>query len=139
MTPRLRLSIVLSFLLFAGALNVSAADKPTDKTLPVRGLCLAAPQANRVDEFIKFISDELAPRSVNVLILRVDYGFQFQSRPEMADPRGLSKEQAQKIAAACKQRQIRIIPLINLLGHQSWHSHCGKLLKVYPDFDETPA
>lgn len=126
-------------LLLLGALNLVAAEKPTDRTLPVRGFCLAAPASNRVDEFIKFIGDELAPRSVNVLILRVDYGFQFRSRPEMADPRGLSKEQAQKISAACRQNHIRIIPQINLLGHQSWQSNCGKLLKVYPEFDETPA
>src|SRR5438094_7394866 len=100
------------FLLLIGALNLPAAEK----MLPVRGFCIASPSSNRVDDFIKFIEQELAPRSVNVLILRVDYGFQFLSRPEMADSRGLSKEQAQKIAAACKQHQIRIIPLVNLLG-----------------------
>jgi len=126
-------------LLFVGALNLAAAaEKPTDRTLPVRGFCIASPANNRVEEFIKFIEQELAPRSVNVLILRVDYGFQFLSRPEMADKGGLSKEQAQKIGAVCKKHQIRIIPLINLLGHQSWQSNCGKLLKVYPEFDETP-
>jgi len=82
---------------------------------------------NRVDEFIKFIEEELAQRSVNALILRFDYGFQFTSRPEMADKNGLSREQAQKIAEACKKHQIRIIPLVNLLGHQSWQSNCGKI------------
>ena len=55
----------------------------------------------------------------------------------MADPGGLSREQAQKIAETCKKHQIRIIPLIDLLGHQSWHSSCGKLLKAHPEFDET--
>jgi hypothetical protein len=30
------------------------------------------------------------------------------------------------------------MPQINLLGHQSWHSNIGKLLEVYPEFDETP-
>jgi hypothetical protein len=56
----------------------------------------------------------------------------------MAAENGLSKEQAQKISAACKAHQIRIIPLVNLLGHQSWQSRGGKLLQVYPEFDETP-
>src|SRR2546426_4043526 len=100
-----------------GILNRAAEKNPADRTLPVRGFCIASPSGNRVDEFIKFIEEELAPRSVNVLILRVDYGYQFLSRPEMADNRGLSKEQARKIADACKQRHIRIVPLINLLGH----------------------
>src|SRR6266516_4580634 len=102
-------------LLLVGTLSMAAAEKPADKMLPVRGFCIASPSSNRVGEFIKFIDEELAPRSVNVLILRVDYGFQFLSRPEMADNRGLSKEQAQKIAAVCRQHHIRIIPLVNLL------------------------
>src|ERR1022692_3493995 len=125
-------------LLLAGTLHLPAAENPADKTLPVRGFCIPAPSGNRVDEFIKFIEEELAPRSVNALILRVDYGFQFTSHPEVADQNGLSKEQAQKIATICKKHQIRIIPLINLLGHQSWQSNCGRLLKAYPEFDETP-
>ena len=126
-------------LLFLSTLPLAAAGEFVDKPLPVRGFCIAAPASNRVDEFIRFVGEELATRSVNVLILRVDYGFQFRSRPEMADPRGLSKEQARKISAACKEHDIRIIPQINLLGHQSWQSSCGKLLRVHPDFDETPA
>ena len=126
-------------LLFTVVLNPAAAEKPANSPLPVRGLCIGAPAGNRVDEFIRFINEELAPRSVNALILRVDYGFQFRSRPEMADLHGLSQEQAQSIAAACRQHGIRIIPQINLLGHQSWQSTCGRLLKVHPEFDETPA
>ena len=136
--PTMTRNLSLLCLILTGALTLSAAEKPTDKTLPVRGFCIPAPSGNRIEEFIKFIEEELAPRSVNTLILRVDYGFQFTSRPEMADKNGLSKEQAQKIAAACKKHQIRIIPLVNLLGHQSWQSNCGKLLRVHPEFDETP-
>lgn len=33
---------------------------------------------------------------------------------------------------------IKIIPLIDLLGHQSWDTHPGNLLKTHPEFDETP-
>src|SRR5258705_9318628 len=102
-------------LLLAGALNLAAAEKPADKTLPVRGFCIAAPSGNRVDELVKFIEEELAPRSVNALILRADYGFQFTSRAEMSDKNALSKEQAQKIVRACQKYHIRIIPLVNLL------------------------
>jgi hypothetical protein len=125
-------------LLLTAALPMLAEEKPPDRMLPVRGFCIPAPSPNRLDEFIKFIDEELAPRSVNALILRVDYGFRFTSHPEMADSGGLSIEQAQQIAATCQKHQIRIIPLINLLGHQSWRSSCGKLLKAHPEFDETP-
>ncbi|MCW5559821.1 MAG: hypothetical protein KIT22_18545, partial [Verrucomicrobiae bacterium] len=107
---------------FATPCGWTAEESPLDAKLPVRGFCIAAPSGNRVGDFTRFIEEELAPRSVNALILRVDYGFQFTSRPEMADPNGLSKEQAQQIAAACRKHGIRIIPLVNLLGHQSWQS-----------------
>lgn len=125
-------------LLLATTLHLPAAQNPADTRLPVRGFCIPSPSSNRVDEFIKFIEEELAPRSVNTLILRVDYNFQYTSHPEMADQGGLSREQARKIAETCKQHQIRVVPLINLLGHQSWHSTSGKLLKAHPEFDETP-
>ncbi len=138
-TENLRTMKRLLGLLLMATMPLSAAESPADRQLPVRGFCIASPSANLVEEFIKFIEEELAPRSVNVLILRVDYNFQFASHPELADPGGLSREQAQKIAGVCQQHQIRIIPLINLLGHQSWQSNCGKLLNVYPEFDETPA
>src|SRR6185295_9373844 len=127
MTSKSNLAKTWICLLLVGVLNLAAAEKSADRTLPVRGFCIPSPSGNRVDEFIKFIEEELAPRSVNVLILRVDYGFQFSSHPEMADQGGLSKEQAQTIADACRKHQIRIVPLINLLGHQSWQSRCGKL------------
>jgi Glycosyl hydrolase family 20, catalytic domain len=126
-------------LALVGLWQLRAAEMPTDRRPPVRGFCIQAPSPNRVEEFTKFITEELAPRAVNTLILRVDYNFQYASHPELADPGGLSRKQAQAIAAVCRQHQIRIIPLVNLLGHQSWQSTCGKLLKVYPEFDETPA
>src|SRR5216110_1489327 len=96
-------------LLLVGVLNLAAGEKPAERMLPVRGFCIPSPSANRLDEFIKFIEEELAPRSVNALILRVDYNFQYTSRPEMADQGGISREQAQKIAETCKRHQIRII------------------------------
>src|SRR3954468_15757661 len=105
-------------LLLIGFLSLQARDVAAEKTLPVRGFCIPAPSGNRMDEFIKFIEEELAPRWVNTLILRVDYGFQFTSRPEMADRNGLSKDQAKQIADVCRKHQIQIIPLVNLLGHQ---------------------
>jgi hypothetical protein len=132
----LAFNVLLWFLM--GWAHLHAAQPPVDRTLPVRGFCIASPATNRLDEFIKFIEQELAPRGVNVLILRVDYNFHFLSRPEMADAAGLTREQARKIAKVCRDHQIRIIPLVNLLGHQSWQSHVGTLLKTHPEFDETP-
>jgi hypothetical protein len=107
--------------------------------LPIRGLAIAAPNQATVDRFVKFINEELPPRNINTLILRVDYNFQYQSHPELAQEDGLSQAEVDKIVAACQQHGIAIVPQINLLGHQSWHSDLEMLLTVYPQFDETPS
>ena len=111
---------------------------PATDQLPVRGFCIAAPGSDRVDEFVKFINDELAPRKVNTLIIRIDYNYQYESHPELRDSSTLSKADVKKMVAACHKNQIRIIPQVNLLGHQSWASKVNNLLRVYPQFDETP-
>nr|MBD3620778.1 family 20 glycosylhydrolase [Sunxiuqinia sp.] len=106
--------------------------------LPVRGFCIAAPQVGELDDFVRFIGEELAPRQVNVLVLRVDYNYEFESHPELRDEVALSKEQVKRLVDVCQKHSIRLIPQINLLGHQSWASDLGNFLKVYPQFDETP-
>jgi len=119
-------------------LNASFSQKPLNKELPVRGFCIAAPGVEHVDDFVKFINEELAPRKVNTLILRVDYNYQYESHPELRNKIALSKAEVKKMVDVCRKNQIRIIPQVNLLGHQSWASGLGNLLKVYPEFDETP-
>ncbi len=126
--------IVLIVTAFSLGLLVNAQND----TLPIRGLAIAAPNRENVDRFIKFINEELPPRRINTLVLRVDYNYQYKSHPELAGENGLSQEDVNKIVAACQQHNIDIIPEIDLLGHQSWHSNPGMLLKVYPEFDETP-
>ncbi|MDO1445082.1 family 20 glycosylhydrolase [Rhodocytophaga aerolata] len=114
------------------------AQSGLDTLLQVRGFCIAAPRPNGVDSFVEFIEKELAPRKVNTLILRVDFNYQFESHPELRDSVALSKADAKKIVNASKKHNIRLIPQINLLGHQSWANTTYNLLRVYPDFDETP-
>jgi hypothetical protein len=132
------LMIYALFLLFCSSAGIAADEKPGKIELPVRGLCIAAPSRERLDEFIQFISDELAPRKVNTLILRVDFGYQYTSHPELNDEHGLSREDVKKLVNACKEENINLIPQLNLLGHQSWAGRLNNLLRVYPQFDETP-
>ncbi len=114
------------------------AQAQLDSLLPVRGFAIAAPPASYIDSFIQFIEKELAPRQVNTLILRVDYNYQFQSHPELRDSIALSIADVKRIVNSCRNNKIRIIPQINLLGHQSWANKTGNLLAKYPEFDETP-
>jgi N-acetyl-beta-hexosaminidase len=131
---------LLLLLTFASASSqaTKTEGKASPDLLPVRGFCIAAPQSKEIDRFIKFIDEELAPRSVNTLILRVDYNYQYVSHPELRDSGALSKSEVKKLVDVCKKNRINLIPQVNLLGHQSWASDIGNLLKVYPQFDETP-
>ncbi len=128
-------SLFLLIGLFGGSLS---ARQATDSLYQVRGFIIAAPKPNGVEDFVKFINEELAPRKVNTLVLRVDFNYQFKSHPELRDSAALSKGDVRKILEACKKNGIDIIPQVNLLGHQSWAAKTNKLLAVYPEFDETP-
>lgn len=124
--------IILLFILSIGFSGWSQDE------LPIRGLAIAAPRKASVDRFVNFINEELAPRKINTLVLRVDFNFDFKSHPELSDKKPLDQLDVNKIVKACQNHHISIIPQINLLGHQSWASNLGKLLEVYPEFDETP-
>ncbi len=127
-----RISTILLFLLVFSLLSIAEAP------YPVRGLCIAAPMPDGVENFVRFISDELAPKGLNTLILRVDYNYRFKSHPELVGSNPLSKQDVKRLVKVCRSNHIRLIPQINLLGHQSWSTKVGKLLEVYPEFDETP-
>lgn len=122
--------ILLSFLT-----NGVKAERPE---LPVFGLCIEAPAHEYVSEFEKFIRNELAPRGVNTMVLRVDWNYEYETHPELRGDNPLTKKDVRLLSATCKELNINLIPQINLLGHQSWAGTTGKLLEVYPQFDETP-
>ena len=130
--------LTLFILLFVlCATNMNAQEMPDEK-FPVRGLAIAAPSVDGLDNFLKFIETELAPARFNLLILRVDYNYAYESHPELRDSSTLSKTDVKKIVDVCRKHAIQIAPQVNLLGHQSWASQVHNLLKEYPEFDETP-
>jgi hypothetical protein len=124
------------FLMFAITLQ---AQKNIDDLLPVRAFCISAPRPVSLERFVKFINEDLAVNKINTLVLRIDFNYQFKSHPELQDSIALSEQDVKQLLTACKNNHIQLIPQINLLGHQSWAGAVNKLLKVYPEFDETPS
>src|SRR5258708_2611802 len=112
----------LSAIFFIAAITATGNDlhaqNSLDSLLPVRGFAISAPSPSYVDSFVLFIEKELAPRKVNTLILRVDYNYQYKTHPELRDSIALSEADVKKIVNACRSHGIKIIPQINLLGHQ---------------------
>lgn len=129
--------LAVMVLLLCSGTNTYAGTAP-DSLLPVRGFCIAAPKVSELEAFLTFIRKELAPNKVNTLVLRVDYNYQYTSHPELRDAGALSREDVARLVKECRQQNIRIIPQVNLLGHQSWDNTTLNLLRVYPEFDETP-
>jgi hypothetical protein len=87
---------------------------------------------------LRFIREALPKEGVNVLVVEFGYGYQFTRRPEVTDKDALSRENVKALVGACRTAGVRLIPQINLLGHQSWSKTTSALLRAHPEFDETP-
>lgn len=82
---------------------------------------------------------QLAKLGINCLILEVNYGFEFQSHPELRQgERQITKAGAQKLLATCRELGIELVPQFMCLGHQSWSRQTFPLLTTYPELDLTP-
>jgi len=107
----------------------------------VRGICLGAPMPEDLDVFEEFVEKKLAPGGCNLIIMLIRYRYQFKSHPECANPDGpLNEAHVKRIVAICRKHNIRLIPKMNLLGHQSEKTadSFDGLLRGHPEFDETP-
>jgi hypothetical protein len=80
----------------------------------------------------------LAEVGINAIVAEINYGFAYESHPELASDNASSKEQVGKLVAACREHKIRLIPQFQCLGHQSWSKHTFSFLTKYPQFDESP-
>src|SRR5262249_1277671 len=83
--------------------------------------------------------ENLSKQGINVIVLEVDYNFEFKSHPELRHGTApITREGARKFVALCRKFDIRLIPEFQSLDHQSWKADTFPLLTVYPSFDNTP-
>ncbi|WP_316820388.1 family 20 glycosylhydrolase [Pedobacter gandavensis] len=134
-----RIYLIIFALLIGGPIETRAQkNESVSAVFPVSALLLSTPDPQDVPLFCDFIKDVLPKEGVNTLVLRINYKYQFNSRPELAGYHALSKDNLLKIVKACRNAGIRFIPKMNLLGHQSEDISILPLLKAYPQFDESP-
>jgi len=104
-----------------------------------RAIVMTAPATDGIGRFNAFVTNTLAPAGVDTLVLLVRYRYQFKSHPECAEPDALSRADVRSIKAACDARGIRLVPKMNLLGHQGGRSSVSSgLLAAHPELDESP-
>jgi len=128
------LTSVLPLMMFAQ----SAVPKEATQPKRWRGVHIMAPNPDGLPLLKRAISEVLAPLGVNVIVLEVNYKFEFQSHPELRMEPVLRKAEARDLAELCRKHGIRLIPQFQCLGHQSWAKNTFTLLTKYPELDETP-
>lgn len=105
-----------------------------------RALNIFAPLPGEVDRFCSFVEQQLVPDGIDTIMMIVRYNYAFTSHPECRGDDPLTKEDCRKMADVCKKNHIRLVPNMNLLGHQTVqgsHEPDG-LLRAHPEFSETP-
>lgn len=104
-----------------------------------RGLHVLDSGAASLPAIKQLIKDVMVPAKANILIYEIDYDFQFKSHPEIKGMDPFSKEQIRDLVAFARAEGIRVIPEIQLFGHQSWGSDPpGALLAAHPHLEEPP-
>ena len=94
--------------------------------------------SNSIDRLIDAVNNVMPRLGINLLIVEVNYNFEYESYPQLRNDNPVSKIQMKKLISACKNNEIRIIPQFQSLGHQSWSNKTHPLLIHFPEFDETP-
>lgn len=112
------------------------ADEPA---YPFRGIHLPAGNPERLPQLRRLVSEELPRRNANVFVMSIGYHFEFESRPEVREERRFTRSQIRDLVRLARRNGVRVIPLVNCYGHQSWRDErIGALLRAHPEFSETP-
>ena len=102
-----------------------------------RGIQLCFPQGHTVynQQYMFHLIPELANLKINELYLYLESYFDFPSLPHLAGPGAMTPEQAIELDQMCRAFNIKLIPMLNLLGH------CGEILATqkYQHLSEHPA
>src|SRR6516165_8324772 len=111
MRKKLFVSCLFSMVMGVPAFGVvQEGDKHSTKQL-WRGLHLINRGTDQSLDTLAGQIPKLAEMGVNVLILEIDYNFEFKSHPELrAGARLITRGGAAKFAAMCKKHGVRLIP-----------------------------
>lgn len=104
---------------------------------PWRGVHVGISNQKAVEQLTGVVG-RLAEMGVNAIVGEINYGYQYQSHPELRRGNASSAEQIKKLLVECRKHHVRLIPQFQCLGHQSWKKNTAPLLTEYPQFDETP-
>jgi len=101
------------------------ADHPV---MSRRGIQLCFPQGHTEYRgvYVKHLVKELARQKVNELYLYLESYFDFPSLPGMAGPGAMTPEDAIALDKLCLKYNVRLVPMLNVLGHAGELLHLQK-------------
>lgn len=136
---KLAYTLVLGSAVAGLAVSTTMAAVPPTAEKPWRALhVISYTSDDGLDKLAKQLP-QLAKLGINCLILEVNYGFEFQSHPELRQgERHITRAGASRFLADCRENKIELVPQFQCLGHQSWQKNTGPLLAKYPELDLTP-
>ena len=78
---------------------MAIAQEPAHRSREnLRAVHMMAPGHGDLPVFRKAVDEAMKPLGINVIVLEVNYGFKFQSHPELSEGRGLSRDDARDLA-----------------------------------------
>lgn len=110
----------------AGAPCLSIADWPT---LPTRAYYIGLPTTRwghpndatvPVEFFIDFLRRTAVDTKLNMVVIGVLQGMEFERHPEIAGPSAYTKAEVRRIVDFLKSNGIEPVPLLQSLGHANW-------------------
>jgi len=127
------MKLLLPLCLLVATLPALAAERPSRKLPsvsqpPWHAVHLLAPETKHLPLVERAIAEQLALAGINLIVFEVNYRFAWRSHSELAQTGAIPTKQARALAATCCRHGIRLIPLCNCLGHQSWGNTTFPLL-----------
>ena len=117
--------------------SVSFCSTALEKKQPWLGIHVLMTSKDKTEQLTEVVR-ELAEMGVNSIVAEINYGYEYQSHPELRLNNASSKKQIGRLVAVCRENHVRLIPQFQCLGHQSWKGTNSPLLTKYPQLDETP-
>jgi hypothetical protein len=137
--PLLFFAIALTLIILAAGCR-SAFPEKSPASVPGetwRGVHVPVRDDQQLDEVERELP-QFATDGVNVVVIEVNYNFDFKSHPELRLSHYITRAKAREFTAAARRLNIKVIPEFDCLGHQSWAGTTFPLLAKYPQTDETP-
>ena len=84
---------------------------------PWLGVHVMLTSRNHTAELTEVVG-RLAELGVNAIVAEINYGYEYQSHPELRSGNVSNKEQIGRLVAECRKHNVRLIPQFQCLGHQ---------------------